>query len=345
MKEPTLRASFRLRLEALEHRFLLSAGEPDPGFGTGGQVSMHFDLGPALVASVLVQPDAKIVVAGTVTSSAGPGSFALVRYNADGSLDSGFGTGGQVITAGLGTAAAAALQADGKILVVGGSFVLARYSAVDGSLDATFGTGGIMRTQFVGVSNIQATGIAIQSDGKIVVSGVSTATPPSPTVRGGVVARYDAAGNLDPAFGMGGEISTGVGDSLVLQADGKIVLGGQSEVWTMTFGISFATYVERFNADGGLDLGFGSSGRAAFDFGGGMGTLNISSLALESDGTIVGAGPTERGAGLVRLNPDGSMDPGFGLGGKVVNVSSVQALAVGLLPSSVPSSAGYPTNN
>src|SRR5205807_7981192 len=116
-------------------------------------------------ARVLVAPDGRIVVAGSVMDSpmGSPGSFALARYNPDGSPDRGFGTGGQVITPGLGLAATAALQADGKIVVVGGNFVLARYNATDGSLDPSFGTGGTVTTHFTGPSAVQPTGVGVQA--------------------------------------------------------------------------------------------------------------------------------------------------------------------------------------
>jgi uncharacterized delta-60 repeat protein len=150
-------------LEPLEERWLLDgAGKPDPSFGMAGQVTTPFSSGSAQVSSVLVQPDGKILVVGSVASSlaATSSTLAMARYNADGSLDSGFGTNGLVLSASLGPAASAALQADGKILAVGENCVLARYNASDGSPDSGFGNGGAIRTQFVGFSSVQATSVA-----------------------------------------------------------------------------------------------------------------------------------------------------------------------------------------
>src|SRR5437016_5952228 len=134
-------------LEPLEDRCLLSAGDLDPTFGTGGKILTTFSGGFAEAASVAVQPDGKIVVAGvTLTfNTSNSEDFALVRYKADGSLDTSFGTGGRVRTDFFGfsdTGKTVLLQSDGKIVVEGqvidsggnGLVGLARYNA-NGSLD------------------------------------------------------------------------------------------------------------------------------------------------------------------------------------------------------------------
>jgi uncharacterized delta-60 repeat protein len=128
----------------------LSNGTLDPTFGTGGKVITPVGTGDDLAEAVVVQPDGKIIVAGSSTFV-----FALVRYNADGSLDTGFGTGGKTLfsvsTSG-GLAHSVALQADGAILVGGSSVVNVGQSGLDkftlvrfapnGTVDNTFGTGG-----------------------------------------------------------------------------------------------------------------------------------------------------------------------------------------------------------
>src|SRR5206468_80556 len=113
--------------------------------------------------------------------------FALARYNANGSLDTTFGTGGKVTTDFAGDddqAFAVVLQTDGKIVAAGvaktyrgGDFALARYNA-NGSLDATFGTGGKVTTDFAG-NDDAAHGVVVQADGRIVAAGVAK------TYRGG----------------------------------------------------------------------------------------------------------------------------------------------------------------
>ena len=164
--------------------------------------------------------------------------FALIRYNTDGSLDPGFGIEGKVITDFSGTndeALGVAIQADNKIVAVGGSpspatnndFVLARYNT-DGSLDNTFGNGGKVSTDFLGEYD-RATAVAIQSDQRIVVTGTANQN----TAPSFAVARYDANGSLDTNFGNGGKVTTdfstpAAANSLVIQSDNQIVVAGEA---------------------------------------------------------------------------------------------------------------------
>src|SRR5437868_1397907 len=115
-----------LALDLLESRCLLSAGALDPTFGSGGEVITEFQASAKDYGHVAVsQPDNKIVAVGTTRGADGNTDWALARYTASGNLDAGFGTGGRVITD-LGSfsdaVAGAALQADGKIVVVGSAF-------------------------------------------------------------------------------------------------------------------------------------------------------------------------------------------------------------------------------
>src|SRR5262249_10751175 len=124
--------------------------------------------------SIALQPDGKIVAAGTANSS-----FALARYNSDGTLDGSFGSSGKVTTevARSSGALAVAIQTDGKIVAGGQSFVdgnydfaVARY-ATNGSLDPDFASGGKATTNFADLAD-QAFAVAVQSDGKIVAAGI-----------------------------------------------------------------------------------------------------------------------------------------------------------------------------
>jgi len=151
------------------------------------------------------QPDGKIVVAGSsaITNGA-PADFALVRYNTDGSLDTSFNSTGKVTTDFFGDADYAqhvTLQSDGKLVVAGFAtdagqtvFAVARYNT-DGSLDASFNGTGKVTTAF-GTNNAQATSVAVQTDGSIIVSGyVSAATDDF------VVVKYNSDGSIDTSFG------------------------------------------------------------------------------------------------------------------------------------------------
>ena len=166
-----------------------SAGEEfDPAFDGDGKLLTPLGHESVEARAVLVQPgDEKILVAGSVSGD-GDWDFVLLRYCTDGSMDDGancgrpgFGTGGRVITDfGGGSydfAYDAALQADGKIVVVGssgGDMAVARYNP-DGSLDATFDSDGMVKVDFQSAYDY-GHAVAVQPDGKIVVGGETTIT-------------------------------------------------------------------------------------------------------------------------------------------------------------------------
>src|SRR5207247_2453332 len=149
------------RLEELEARTMLNAGDLDPTFGIGGKVLTDF-MGPIAVTAkaTAIQSDGKIIVAGS-GGDASTFRSLLVRYNPDGNLDTSFGTGGRVSNeffAASNGPTDLALQQDGKIILVGGgpgnpaiqgssTFAVARYNA-DGSLDNSFGSSGMVSTDF-----------------------------------------------------------------------------------------------------------------------------------------------------------------------------------------------------
>ncbi|HMH54581.1 MAG TPA: hypothetical protein VK548_30375 [Candidatus Acidoferrum sp.] len=299
-------------------------GDLDPTFGTGGTVVT--DLGGAdYPAAVALQPDGKIVIAGTrLVGPRGTSRFGIVlfRYRSDGTLDATFGTGGFVVTElGDGTIAwvtGVALQSDGKILVTGGAglisgafqgFVVARYHS-DGTLDATFGSGGLVVTGFGQGHFASAAALALQADGRIVVAGTAYFSPFNQVA----LARYTANGVLDPTFGVGGTAvlnfdGTQYTRAMALQPDGKIVL----TAWTPPFGRQ-GFLVLRYTADGILDPSFGQGGAAVTDFGGDADPL---ALGVMADGRIVVAGGARGDLALARYVPDGRPDPSFGAAGKV----------------------------
>ena len=160
----------------------------------------------------------------------------MLRYNTDGSLDPSFDGDGKVLTdiGGHDRASDLALQPDGKI-VAAGEGALARYNG-DGTLDTSFGGDGIVMTMGYpghGVASLVAAGVAIQSNGKIIVAGSG------PSGYTGV-ARYEADGSLDSAFGDGGLVTTAdvSANDVALQADGRIVVAGSR-------GLSPATWAMR----------------------------------------------------------------------------------------------------
>ena len=212
-----------------------------------------------------------------------------------------------------------AIQADGKIVVAGATgeydatdFALVRYNG-DGSLDTTFGPAqaGIVITDFSGVGNDAST-VAIQSDGKLVVAGWAKNSSGGQDL---AVARYDTYGNLDPAFGSGGKTTVSgacIGQGLAIDTNSNIVVMG---------GGGAGLCAARLTATGSLDTSFGTGGVASVSpsargGGGYTGTL-------QPDGKIVVVGNanskfTGSDFAVARFTSSGALDTTFGAGGVAI---------------------------
>jgi uncharacterized delta-60 repeat protein len=239
-------------------------GSLDSTFGSGGLVSAA---GTGGGTGMALQADGKIVASADIGTQ-----FEVVRFNTNGTLDTSFGGAGIVTTA-IGSDTSANTYAiaiypnagtvnDGKIVAVGhGSstaggttWVIARYNP-DGSLDSTFGTGGIVQSNHTG-NYVSAYAVAIQSDGKIVVTGKHYVGDGRDEF---AVDRFNTDGSLDTTFGSGGivvtpvspsGISVGVGNSrgVALQTNGQIVVAGD-----FFDGTNIDLFVARYNTNGTLD--------------------------------------------------------------------------------------------
>lgn len=271
-------------------------GTVDISFGTGGTVITPNVIGGAY--DVAVQPDDKIIVIGSAYVRGQDNNFAVVRYNPNGSLDASFGTNGSVTTAvGNGEivdeAYAVALQPDGKILVVGTSFIIGGISGEDlalvryqpnGSLDAGFGANGKIIHSLTNEHEI-ASDVAVQPDGKIVVVGDNRyGVGPS------AIVRYNGDGSLDTDFAANGIFSTPrdffSGRHLALQPDGKIVLFGSGRV---AEDAPDAFAVARLNQNGVPDASFGLNGRLLTSISPNVGSGAFAG-ALQSDGKLLAFG-------------------------------------------------------
>lgn len=334
MKKPTgkfLALALAALLLFLSLNLARADGDLDPGFGNSGKVTTNFFV-TSQISAIAIQPDGKIVAAGSATNSSGNTGFALARYNAGGSLDTMFGSAGKVTTDFFGRndlARGVAIQPDGKIVVAGRAltgtdgfdFALARYNA-DGNLDADFGAGGKITADFSGKSS-GAEGVAIQNDGKIIVAGYAQ-TGSADGTRSFALARYNADGTLDASFGSGGKATTAFFNdydaalAIAIQADGKMVLAGI----TINRDQGREEYaLARYNTDGSLDRSFGSSGKLTSYLSGNDGEPQ--GMKIQSDGKIVVAGWTKNpyplhDFALVRYSIDGRLDASFGSGGLVV---------------------------
>jgi uncharacterized delta-60 repeat protein len=284
----------------------------NPAWAADGDLDTSFGGGDGIVTtliagtddnesySVVIQGDGKIVVAGySWIGSISRSDFALVRYDTDGTLDTSFGTGGQVTT-NFGSSSeirSITLQSDGKIVAAGVSddnFAIARYNS-NGTLDNTFSGDGKLTTDIGSFDGISS--IAIQSDGKIVAVGGSG--------NNFAIARYGTNGDLDNTFSGDGKLTTDFGSSLesfesvVLQSDGKIVAAGYSDG-------NFA--VARYATNGDLDNTFSGDGKVTTNLGA---IEEINSIALQSDGKIVAAGYSGSDFFIARYKTNGDLDDTF----------------------------------
>ena len=314
-------------LEVLEDRSLLAAGDLDTSFGAFGRVVTDIeDSSQDAASDVLIQTDGRVIAVGS-TSSGVERDFALTRYHSDGTPDLSFSFDGQVVTdfGGNDVAHAAALQSDGKIVVVGETnaapgtgetFAIARYHP-DGSLDLSFGDNGKVLGEFPGPTSV-ARAIVIQPDGKIIVAGETTAAGPADVSQAFALVRYNTDGTLDPTFGFSGRVITDfeppgmlfddVAYALALLPDGKVVAAGTSGGT-----IALAQYLP----DGTLDPAFGSAGLVRQVAG------RANDVAIQSDGRIVVAAQgfssnsTTSRFTLLRYLPHGSFDADFDADGRL----------------------------
>jgi uncharacterized delta-60 repeat protein len=202
----------------------------------------------------------KIVVAGLQTGGPGGDAFTLVRYDAAGQLDTGFGTGGvQLTPAGGGLASGfgidAARMADGRFVLSqsvwgadGLARTIARYTA-DGKPDTSFGNKGVLTLGPGTPFGVPTEGLAVQADGKLVLTGPTNTQ--AGTSQDVLVVRLHADGSLDTGFGTGGSTVVSVGSidmpsTIAVQANGKIVVAGSADR---------QAFVLRLNADGSVDNG------------------------------------------------------------------------------------------
>jgi len=249
-------------------------GTPDAAFGVGtadgtpdGVVSVSLGDGSDEANALALQADGRIVVAGTTTSTGATSNIALVRLNADGTLDTAFGAGQAdgtpdgVVSVSLGAgddvAKAVVIQGNGKILVAGTSMAADKSTNiavvrlnVDGSLDTGFGAGTTDGTPdgavavSLGKGNDDVNAMVLQADGKIIVVGSTSSVGSSANI---VVARLNTDGALDASFGAGngdgtpdGVVSLSLGDgdefarAVALQADGRILVAGDRVNGTST---------------------------------------------------------------------------------------------------------------
>jgi uncharacterized delta-60 repeat protein len=195
--------------------------------------------------------------------------------------------------------------------------------SASGDLDPSFGTNGVA-VATLGGSSAGASAIVRQADGKLVAAGGVAAKVGEPTEL--AVARFDASGVLDPAFGGGnGFVTTDIGPfneytvQVMIQSDDKIVVVGRTE--TVADGSDTDIVLVRYNSDGSLDGTFGTGGVVTTSLG--VGSDTAYAAALQSDdkavvvGGVAGTSATEVDLFVARYDTSGSLDGTFGTGGVV----------------------------
>jgi uncharacterized delta-60 repeat protein len=271
-------------------------------------------------------------------------SVSLLRLvpsaGADGMLDPSFGNGGLVATDfgqfAQDSAASLVVLPDGRAVAVGNTspnlasngMAAVRY-LVSGALDTTFGSGGLVTIYFppppgATEAGVGAESVLLQPDGRLVLIGGMGSSPP-PANRF-ALARLNLDGSLDPSFGTGGRVTTLIGNWAVayaglLQPDGRIVAVGY-----LTSGGNIAA--ARYNTDGSLDPAFGSGGTVQLSQLPGF--FRMRDVALQADGKLVIAGTYLTSSvydfALVRLLPNGTLDPTFDGDGLVTSDFGVSEL-------------------
>jgi len=285
------------------------AGTPTPT-PTPGQLDATFAPAPGTndaVNVVIPQPDSKVIAAGRFTFANNVARNRIARFNFNGSLDTTFDPG----TGADGEITAAVLQSDGRIVVAGRftSFNGSTHNRVcrlnaNGSVDQTFGLGN-------GINNA-ALALALQSDGRIIVGGQFSQIDLTQRFN---LARLNTDGSVDLSFDPGNGPNGDV-NAIVIQSDGRIVIGGTF----IGYGGFARGGVARVQGNGALD--------PSFDSGVGTGG-NVFALALQHDGEIVLGGRFVQYSGtnrtfIARVFGDGSLDFAF----NPVPNDWVQSLAV-----------------
>lgn len=318
-------------------------GYVDPTYGAisgkPGRTTIGSGAGQSFAKGMAIQPDNKTVIVGYAFNQNSFKSVVQVaRLTENGAADFGFGGGSGVINIDLGTrdneADAVAILPDEKILVAcsdSDKIVLLRLLP-DGSLDQSFGTNG--KVLYKGNnSSALAKSMAVQPDGKIVIAGYNIAT-------GGfsedmLAIRFLPNGTPDNTFGTNGQVAISFlggsekANSVILQADGKIVLGGFAS--TPTFK---NLALVRLNPNGTLDAGFGVGGKKTYAPLNNNCDKEITQITLANDGKILAATTIRDSITqydnmvALRFTTTGNLDATFGING-LVNVPFFQQESYG----------------
>ncbi|MEO8068271.1 MAG: hypothetical protein ABI599_11315 [Flavobacteriales bacterium] len=309
-------------------------GSPDTDFGTNGMFTHTLD-NEALLYSALITDAGKILLVGSTTDYQ-TYRLMLIQINADGTLDSSFGTNGVALQSvsmvgpnAEDMAYDVTLDDAGNILVCGSSYdanyvrrpVVVRFTS-DGVLDSTFGVDGVATIPVMAVGASSFQGLLVQPDGKILATGYFGQTEFWYLL---LLVRFNSDGSLDSTFSTDGIIKHNhgnvddEGEDLKLNADGSILVAGM----TVTATYNYSALLMKFTPDGEVDLTFGNVGAVEedldeFDY--------AAHLEVQSDGRIIMAGssgvgpPSSFDMAVWKYMPDGTPDNSFGSNGLAYHV-------------------------
>jgi uncharacterized delta-60 repeat protein len=306
-----------------------TAGSIDESFGVAGTVVTQFGIGYEHSAGLIVQPDQKIVIAGSARID-DDYKATLVRFNTDGTYDNSFGNAGIAYSSEFGNysnqSRPLAIQPDGKLIHVCVTGVYGEYNFLvsrfktDGTLDTDFnGSGTVEKSVFSG--DDYANSVALQPDGKIIVVGMGNTASNFFSM---VAIRLDADGSMDSSFNGNGIFTTYMGDAdsyifdVTVQPNGKILLLCQQYVSGTT---TTDPVLIRLNADGSYDSSFGDNGIAKFIIS--NGNDYVTQFALQPDGKVLVVGNTAAGnyydVFILRVDDTSAPDNTFGTAGIVIS--------------------------
>ena len=323
-------------------------GTLDQSFGTGGTVTTAATYGYGQAQDILIQPDGKIVVTGSVKNYADRDRISVNRYNNDGTLDDTFNSSGTIMThinnsANSWDQAFACTLTDNEKIVVGAytedafnstySFAVIRYNS-DGSLDNTFNSVGYVTTDLgygaTGLYNdfwaMPRCGVVVQPDNKIIYVGTMRNT----TTADGIVIRFNNDGTLDSDFTnlldfYGNQDNA---SSVALQGNDKIIVGGTTYTGEPNYYLKGT--VVRLNNNGTLDDTFGTGGKVELDMGVPLSSGNdrreIYRVKIQNNGKILAGGRistngSDYDIGVSRFLYDGDIDDTFNITGSFSFVS------------------------
>ncbi len=308
-------------------------GLPDGGFDLDGTVTLNVSPtnGADSAQAVAMQPDGRIVVAGTCAMGATGDDLCVARFDDDGSLDGGFDIDGIATlnvspSNGADAAFGVAIQPDGRIVVAGTcdmgasghDYCVARFEE-DGSIDGGFDGDGVATAS---VSSVvggydEATSVALDDTGRIIVGGYCDM---GATGADFCLVRFHAGGGLDSSFDTDGKVSTNLSAinsndqaySVVVTPDDDIVAAGFCQMGATGSDVCLA----RYSINGGLDLGFDGDGLVTTNVSSVSGFDHANDVIIQDDGKLLTSGECNMGATnadacLVRYTSGGALDPTF----------------------------------